>query len=244
MQQRSPVTLYIIQYTYKSLYDGQRIVPMKGVEWLHDEFNVNVMTSDYVLYWWDYQGGYDTVFAQLGWNNTVAQEIGLVRGAANLQGKSWGTILTWKYTHAPYLTDGAEMFDQMKTSYEAGSEYIIIFNYAEDMSRPYGTLQEEHFEALKRFWNDIVQNPNVVHGGAEAEAALVLPKDFGWGMRNPTDSIWGLWRADSTSYSAQIWTQLQRLLSQYGSKLDIVYDDPAYPVAGKYGQIIYWNQTG
>jgi hypothetical protein len=79
------------------------------------------MTSDYALYWWDYQGGYDTVFAQLGWNNTVAQEIGLVRGAADLQGKDWGTIITWKYMQAPYLPDGDEMFDQMKTSYKAGA---------------------------------------------------------------------------------------------------------------------------
>ncbi len=214
------------------------------VGWLHDEYDVNVMTSDYALYWWNYKGGYDTIFAQLGWNNTVAQEIGLVRGAANLQGKSWGTILTWKYTHAPYLTDGTEMFDQMKASYEAGADYVIVFNYAEDMSGPYGTLKEEHFQALERFWSEVVQNPNVAHGGVKAEVALVLPKDFGWGMRNAHDWIWGLWSANSTSISEQIWDRLQNLLGQYGTKLDIVYDDPAHPVVGKYGQVFYWNQTG
>lgn len=211
------------------------------VGWLHDEFNVNVMTSDYALYWWDYQGGYDTVFAQLGWNNTVAQEIGLVRGAANLMGKSWGTILTWKYTQPPYLTDGNEMFDQMKASYESGAEYVVIFNYAEDMNNTYGTLKEEHFQALERFWNEVVQNPNVVHGGVKAEAALVLPKNYGWGMRNPNDIIWGLWNTNSTS--EQIWTQLQNKLAQYGTRLDIVYEDPGYPVAGRYSNIYYWNQT-
>jgi hypothetical protein len=201
-----------------------------------------VFTADYGLYWWDYQSGYDLVLAELGWNNSVAQEIGLVRGAANLQGKSWGTILTWKYTHAPYLTDGQEMFGQMKASYEAGAEYVVVFNYAEDMSGPYGTLQEEHFQALERFWNQVVQNPNVVHGGVKAEAALVLPQNYGWGMRNPTDKIWGIWNANSTSQ--QIWIQLQSKLAQYGLKLDIVFDDPAYPVLGKYSQIYYWNQTG
>jgi hypothetical protein len=35
-----------------------------------------IFTSDYALHWWDYEGGYDTVFAELGWNNTAAQEIG------------------------------------------------------------------------------------------------------------------------------------------------------------------------
>jgi len=193
------------------------------------------------LYWWDYQSGYDMVLAELAWNNSVAQEIGLVRGAANLQGKSWGTILTWKYTHAPYLTDGAEMFDQMKASYEAGAEYVVVFNYAKDMSGPYGILQEEHFQALERFWDEVVQNPNVSHGGIKAEAVLVLPNDYGWGMRRPDDTIWGMWNPNSTS--TQIWNQLQQKLDQYGLKLDIVYDDPAYPVAGRYANIYYWNQN-
>lgn len=213
-----------------------------STSWIRNQSHVNIFTSDYALYWWDYQGGYDTVFAQLGWNNTVAQEIGLVRGAANLQGKSWGTILTWKYTQAPYLASGDELFDQMKASYESGAEYVVVFNYAEDMIGQYGTLQEQHFQALERFWNDVVQNPNVVHGGVKAEAALVLPKNYGWGMRNPTDRIWGLWNTNSTS--EQIWTQLQNKLAQYGSRIDIVYDDPANSVAGKYPNIYYWNQTG
>jgi hypothetical protein len=201
----------------------------------------NFLTADYALYWFDYKGGYDTVLAELGWNNTVAQEIGLVRGAANLQSKDWGTIITWKYTHAPYLTDGNEMFEQMKTSYEAGAQYVVIFNYAKDMSGPFGTLKEEHFEALERFWNDVVQNPSVTYGCIEAEAALVLPNNYGWGMRRPDDTVWGLWDANSTSQ--QIWTQLQGKLERYGLKLDIVYDDPAFPATGKYDEVLFWNQT-
>jgi hypothetical protein len=203
--------------------------------------NFTYLTSDYALYWFDYLGGYDTVLAQLGWNHTVEQDIGLVRGAANLQGKSWGTIITWKYTQAPYLADGQEVYEQMRLSYECGAEYVVVFNYAENMTGPYGTLQDEHFLALERFWNEVVQNPFVTHGGVKAEAALVLPRNYGWGMRNPQDTIWGLWSANSTSH--QIWEQLQSKLEQYGLKLDIVYDDPAYPVSGRYSQVYYWNQT-
>ncbi len=200
-----------------------------------------IFTADYGLYWWDYQSGYDMVLAELGWNNTVAQEIALVRGAANLQGKDWGTILTWKYTQAPYLADGDEIFNQMKTSYENGAQYVILFNYAADAIGPYGTLQEQHFQALERFWNEVVQNPKVIQGGIKAEATLVLPCNYGWGMRNPSDVIWGIWEPNATS--SQIWTQLQNRLEQYGTKLDIVYQDQAHPVEGKYADVYYWDDT-
>jgi hypothetical protein len=220
---------------------NQKILEGLSNQWQLGNRSFPIFTSDYGLYWWDYQSGYDLVLAELGWNNTVAQEIGLVRGAANLQDKSWGTIITWKYTQAPYLTIGDEMFDQMQTSYECGAEYVVIFNYAEDMEGPYGTLQEEHFQALERFWNEVVKNAYIIHGGVKAEAALVLPRNYGWGMRNPNDIIWGLWNTNSTS--EQIWMQLKNKLTQYGTRLDIVYDDPAYPVTGKYSKIFCWNQT-
>ncbi|MCL2476901.1 hypothetical protein [Candidatus Bathycorpusculum sp.] len=60
--------------------------------------SVTSFTTDCALFWWDLQGGYDFVLAELGGNSNIAQEIGLVRGAANLQGKSWGTTFTWKHT--------------------------------------------------------------------------------------------------------------------------------------------------
>ena len=197
---------------------------------------IPLFTSDYGLYWWDFRSGYDLVLAQLGWNNTVEQEIALVRGAANLQGKSGGTILTWKYTQPPFLTDGQEMFEQMKTSYETGAQYVIVFNYSEDQANP-DTFQDEHYQALERFWTEVVQNPDVVHGSIKAEAALVLPQNYGWGMRNPTDRIGGIWETDSASQ--QIWNQVQTQLDQYGLKLDIVYEDPDYPIAGRYNNIHY-----
>jgi len=130
----------------------------------------------------------------------------------------------------------------MRTAYECGAEYVVLFNYAEDMNGPYGTLQDEHFEALERFWNEVVQNPRVFQGGIDSEAVLVLPKNYGWGMRNPDDTIWGIWRPDEKS--THVWMQLRNFLKAYGLRLDIVYDYPEYPVTGKYSQIRYWNQTG
>jgi hypothetical protein len=226
-----------------SIFVNETNKPVKNLksEWNISEGSFPVFTADYGLYWWDYKSDYDMVLAELGWNNSVAQEIGLVRGAANLQGKSWGTILTWKYTQAPYLAGGNELFEQMKTSYEAGAEYVIVFNYAKDMSGPYGTLQGEHFEALEQFWNEVVQNPTVVHGSVKPEAVLVLPENYGWGMRNPSDIIWGIWEPNATSN--QIWTQVQNKLDQYGTKLDIVYYDPELLVAGKYANIYFWDKT-
>jgi len=101
-------------------------------------------------------------------------------------------------------------------------------------------LQDEQFGAIQRFWTDVVQNPKDTNN-VTAQDALVLPNDYGWGMRNQNDTIWGLWQPDNSSQ--QVWNALQASLSKYGSKLDIIYDDPAYPTAGRYQHVIYWNQT-
>jgi len=204
-----------------------------------EQEQILVFSSDYGLYWWNYQSGYDLVLAELAWNNSAVQEIALARGAAKLQNKQWGTMITWKYTHPPYLTDGEEMFEQMKNSYEAGAQYVMVFNYSEDPANP-NILQEEHFRAFERFWSEVVQNPEVKHGGIKAKAVLVLPQNYGWGMRSPYDSIWGIWHANDTTQ--EIWYQLQNKIEQYGLKLDIVFEDPKHPVAGKYPNIYYWSQ--
>jgi hypothetical protein len=204
--------------------------------------SLTIFTSDYVLYWFDYLMDYDVVFAQIGWNQTIAQYIALVRGAANLQNKTWGTMITWKYNHPPYLDTPENVYTQMLTSYETGAEYIIIFNYPTYPEKnQYGAMTDEHFEALERFWNEIVINPDVVHGSTEAEAVLVLPKNYGWGMRSLEDKIWVFWGPDENS--EQIWNISRQLFAQYGARLDIVYDDPAFSVTGKYPIIYFWNQT-
>jgi hypothetical protein len=210
-------------------------------QWLRNQ-SVPAFTSDYALHWFDYQGGYDVVLTQVGGNRSINQDIALGRGAATAQNKDWGTILCWKSDIEPYLSSGDEMYSQTRASYEAGAKYVVVFNYPALAGNLYGgAMQKEHFQALERFWNDCVQNPQVAQGANQAEAALVLPHDYGWGLRRQNDTIWGFWQPDDKAPA--VWSSLQNALAVYGARLDIVYDDPAYPVSGKYSQVIYWNQT-
>ncbi|MEM2093362.1 MAG: hypothetical protein QW056_01390 [Candidatus Bathyarchaeia archaeon] len=202
---------------------------------------IDVFVSDYALYWFDYLAGYDVVLAQIGWNHTFARDIALVRGAATAQNKSWGIIITWKYRHPPYLDTAENIYMQMLDAYKCGAKYILIFNYADNMESPYGIMTEEHFEALKRFWNEVVKDPKVIHGSIKAEAAMVLPKNYGWGMRHPNDKIWGWWEPDEKSQ--QIWELACALLEKYGLHLDITYDDQNFPINSKYRNIYYWNHS-
>jgi hypothetical protein len=199
--------------------------------------SIPTFVSDYALFWWDYLGGYDVVLAQLGNNASIVQEIDLIKGAAHLQNKDWGAIVTWKYDEAPYLDSGDEVYDQLFMSYQAGAKYLIIFDYPVIENNPYGVLTDDHFEALQKLWADI-NKP--VKRLSTVEAVLVLPRNYGWGMRHIHDRIW-LWSADE--HSPVVWDISQKLIDQYGINLDIVYDDPQFPVIGKYDKIYYWNQT-
>jgi hypothetical protein len=196
-------------------------------------------TSDYGLYWWDYLGGYNVMFAELGWNVSVSEQIALVKGAARLQDKEWGAMITWKYDTPPYLDSGNQIYNQMLASYEAGAKYIAVFNYPYE-GGAYGTLTNDQFNALQRFWNDITTKKFA--DLSVPLAALVLPKNFGWGMRNPNDTIWGFWTTDNRTQEVAVITS--KLLSYYGASLDIVYEDQAYPVTkGNYQHVYYWNST-
>ncbi len=205
---------------------------------------IKTFVSDYALYWFDYLAGYDVVLTQFGSNSSYIQNIDLVRGAARLQNKDWGAIITWKYTQSPYLDTGDEIYRQMLTAYQAGAKYVILFDYPyEEGGNPYGVLQEEHFEALKRFSNDAMATSKMrtISDDSTADAVLVLPANYGWGMRRQNDIIWGFWEPDAKS--AQVWRSTRTLLAQYGVHLDIVYDDSAFPFAGKYEHVYFWNQT-
>lgn len=201
---------------------------------------INAYTSDYALYWFDYLIGYDTIFAELGSNQTatqVTQDIDLVRGAADLQNKTWGTIITWDYYQPPYIENSTALYSQLETAYLAGANYEVIFDYPQIQGDPYGILTSQDFSAMQKFWANVqtFKVNNVV------EAVLVLPPNYGWGMRTQQDLIWGLWKPDS--YSAQIWLVTHKLIAEYGLNLDIIYQDPRFPVQGKYPQIYYCNQT-
>ena len=201
--------------------------------------SIRSFTSDYGLYWWDYKGGYDVMLAELGWNVSVAEQIALVKGAARLQDKEWGTMITWKYRSPPYLDSGNEIYNQMLMSYQAGAKYIAIFNYPYE-DGAYGTLTSDHFAALQRFWNDITTKKYA--DLSIPQAALVLPKNFGWGLRNPNDTVWGFWLTDNRTNQVAIVTAM--CIYYYGVNLDIVYEDSTYPITNvAYQKVYYWNAT-
>ena len=128
----------------------------------------------------------------------------------------------------------------MLTAYEAGAKYIILFNYPTYPEKnPYGILQKDHFTAMQQFWTHIHQSPEDF-GETKGQVAFVLPKDYGWGMRQPDDSIWGLWPADNIS--STIWDKMNKLTEKYGLQLDIVYDDPQFSLNG-YSEVYYWNSN-
>lgn len=203
--------------------------------------SIPAFTSDYALYWFDYLAGYHTIFAEFGWNNSRTQQIALCRGAAKVQGMQWGAIITWTYRNPPYLENGTEMFQDMTTAYRAGANYIIVFNYPKIKDNPYGTLTEEHFTAMKTFWNQIHSFPRSMFGEVEGQVAFVLPKDYGWGMRTPDDKIWGIWLPDNSSQL--IWDKMTKMIERYGLKLDIIYDDSQFNFEEKYSKNYFWNST-
>ncbi|MCJ7613754.1 hypothetical protein MUO71_03180, partial [Candidatus Bathyarchaeota archaeon] len=116
-----------------------------------------LFTSDYAFYWFDYKGGYDTLLAQFGWNYSRQLNVALCRGAATIQNKEWGVMITWTYNHPPYIESGPELYDDLVLAYENGAKYILIFDSNEDYTK--GILQQEHLDALKQFWDYAQANP-------------------------------------------------------------------------------------
>lgn len=199
----------------------------------------NLYTSDYALYWFDYEAGYDTVFAEFAWNYNRQLNIALCRGAANLHGKDWGAIITWKYKQPPYLESGEDLYKDLVLAYENGAKYIILFDANEGWTQ--SVLKQEHLDALKRFWEYIKVNPrqNTTNNG---RVAYVLPKDYGYGFRGPDDRIWGFWGPDNLT--SRICSGLSQLFTQYDEKLDIIYDYGLTP-GNNYGydRLIFWNDS-
>jgi hypothetical protein len=199
---------------------------------------IPVFTADFAMYSFDYQAGFDCVFAELGWNGSREQQIGLCRGAATAQNKEWGTIVAWTYQQAPYFDGGAEMYQDMAGGYDAGAKYVLVFNFPQyPESNPYGVLTEEHFAAIEQFSDYVNSNPR---GTEKAEAAFVLPVDYGCAMSDPLNPIWGLWPPDNNS--ELIWRNSFSAIDKHGLNLDIVYDD-GRNWQTQYSQVYFWNQT-
>ena len=140
------------------------------------------------------------------------------------------------------------MFTAMEQSYESGAEYVVVFNYQGEQSAQGGNsasstnclLQTPQFFAIQKFWTNVVKSAGETNN-VKAQDTLVLPADFGSSMGNPGAGMWGMWSGNNTS--DRVLNALQLALVKYGSKLDVVIDDPTYPVAGRYQHVIYWNQT-
>ncbi len=197
--------------------------------------NIKTFTADYALYWFDFLAGYDVVFAEFGWNNSRIQQIALCRGAAKVQNKEWGAIITWTYSEHPYLESGSEIFEDMLVAYVGGAKYVIVFNYPQ--INPYGMLEEEHFTAMKNFW-DLVQSSTNIPYRIESKAAFVLPDAYGWGMRNPYDKIWGVWPSDDLS--PELWNKMNQLIDRHGIELDIIYNNSQFDYRRKYIRTYRW----
>jgi hypothetical protein len=200
-----------------------------------------LMTSDYALYEFDYRAGYDVVLAQLAWNHSRSINIALCRGAATTRDKDWGVMITYTYDTPPYLASGQQIYDDLVLAYKNGAKYFVVFDYTKDPDTgiAHGILQQEHLDALQRFWQYVKQNPNPTF--PSDRVAYVLPKDYAYGFRGPADNIWGLWGPDDLS--SRIWDDANRLANQYGSALDIVYEDALQNHAFNYSKLIFWNGT-
>jgi hypothetical protein len=240
-------------FKYASYQQLQTIKPFKTFEEAYQRFidrdkanvgflnsSTHVYTSDYDLYWYDYQAGYNVVWAQIGWNLSYTQQIAQIRGAADMQGKDWGVIITWKYQTPPYLDDATKVYSQMRNAYLCGAKYIVVFNYYESGSGAYGTMQPEHFRAVQDFWNNIVRSADEKRGSIQADSAVVFSQYYAWGARWAQDNIWGIFKADDQT--ALMWDTLQTAIATHGLNLDVVYADPNYPLLEKYQQIYNLTQ--
>jgi len=205
---------------------------------------ITLLTSDYGLYWYDYKAGYDIVLAEFAWNHSRPLHVALCRGAANVQNKDWGVMVTWTYDGPPYLVSGDELYDDLISAYHNGAKYVVIFDHPNTDYSEYGILTEEHFDAIEKFWNYVNDNPSK-HGTVKATVAYVLPENFGFGFRSVDDNIWGLWSADTDERVEKIWSDVNQLLEEYGFRLDIVYSDPEFndSLQQHYDELFFWNET-
>jgi hypothetical protein len=203
------------------------------------DYSQKMFTSDYALYWFGYKSYYTTIFAEFVGNQSRERHIALCRGAAEAFEKDWGAVVTWKYNQAPYLESGDELYSDLALAYSAGAKYTVVFSYP--YVTDFGILAEEHFDALRRFWNTLHSNP-ASFGTNNPEAAYVVPADYGFGFRRPDDTIWGLFPPDE--YSAKIFNDAQTLTAKYGARLNILYDEPqTAALLANYTNVYYWNQT-
>ena len=210
-----------------------------SVDWYRNGYsdgaNITLFSSDYALYQFDYDAGYDVILAQLGWNYSRQLNIALCRGAATVANKDWGVIVTWEYTESPYLESSSKLYEDLVLAYNNGAKYIVVFDSNEAYTQ--SILTQDHLNAIKQFWQYAKENPRSSSSSGD-RVGFVLPVDYAYGFRGPTDTVWGLWQADSFSMNLSI--NVGNKLLEYGEKLDIVYNQTQLESCG-YRQLIYWD---
>jgi hypothetical protein len=204
------------------------------------DYSPRIFTADYGLFWFDYKSSYSCVFSEFVGNESRQRIIALDRGAATAFNRDWGVIINWKYDAPPYLETANELYADLSLAYSTGAKYAFVFSYPNTTS--YGTLTEDHFNALRDFWNTLQNDPGSL-GSTKAKVAYVVPADYGFGFRSSTDTIWGLFAPDSRS--TKIFNDVEYLSEKYDSQIDVLYDEPQQTarLLGKYKQVFYWNQT-
>jgi hypothetical protein len=200
-------------------------------------FDSSLFVSDYALYWFDYKLGYDSVLAEFGWNNSRSLQISQIRGAANVQNKTWGAIITWTFNQPPYLETGSQLYSDMVLAYNSGAKCIAIYDSAQNYTST--TLTQDHFDALKNFWNYMQQNPDK-NGNLKAHTAVVLPQDYGFGFGSDTGSVWQYHQTDN--WTKKLYSDITTFVNQHGSSVDIVYSDQEFQgaIQNKYARVLYW----
>jgi len=201
-----------------------------------NQSNWPTFTSDYSLYYFDYQAGYDTVFAEFVWGYSRQLNVALCRGAATVQGKNWGAMIT-SVADSSQIESGADLYNDTVNAYNNGAKYVLIFD--SDKNYTQNILDQEQFDAMNQFWQYMQAHAQTVIPISE-RTAYVLPAGFAYGFRGPEDKIWGLWPANMTSFL--ISTSVNIMLEKYGDNLDIIYEDALQ--SGNtygYGNLVYWD---
>ena len=200
-----------------------------------------LFSSDYALYWYDYLSGYDVIFGEFVGNHSREITTALCRGAAKTLTKDWGVMITWAGQLEPFLEEPEKVYTDMVFAYQNGAKYIVVFNSPENFSQAqYGGLTARQLDAIKEFWTYKETAPNKQFS---ANAAYVIPKDYGYSFRGPNDRVWGKWELDSLS--TPLWNDLNNQLTIYGSNLDIVYETKIgnQTIKPPYDKLIFWNGT-
>jgi hypothetical protein len=198
-----------------------------------------LFTSDYSLYWYDYEAGYDTVFAEFALNYSRQLNIDLCRGAATVHNKDWGIMITNAYTQPAHMESGPDLYKDMLLAYENGAKYIIVFDSDENWTQ--NVLQQDHLDAMKQFWLYVQTHPRTISSVSD-RSAYVLPEDYAYGFRGPLDRIWGLWPNDSLTLDVSM--SMATLFQIFGNNLDIVYPDGPRTIESiGYRNVVYWNDS-